>query len=338
MGVTTTDLRVAVTVIHPIALVSTAFRLGYRWRRKRFWWDDALAAASMVFDLVFLIAIWIRTDGPGVGPLVQPPGARIASYWIVSVTFTLILWSARISILLSIVRLVPPMMTMRRFTLLLLLVFPLITVGLLVQKIYHCASNLAWYHAPGLQCHLGRDVAIAELCTDVFADGTLVLIPLRLLWGVRLPRKQRQLLFTVFCTSLVTTIVSIPHAIYVMGVAGLYEGITAHIEAGVSLVVANLLVITTYLYTVFRNGENIDDYADAPTAPTMSVRIPRTRSTFPDSFDLRFFSFGRGRDTADAEGAGTRNKSVALSAVDGSAEEEAFGGKADRDHKRDLSA
>ncbi|TFK49286.1 hypothetical protein OE88DRAFT_1809608 [Heliocybe sulcata] len=328
MPITATDVRIAVTIVHPIAILSTAFRLVYRWRRKRFWWDDGMAGISMICCLIFLVAIWIRTDSPGVGPLDEPPGARIVSYWFVSLAFTMILWSARMSILLSIVRIVPPMFHMRIIMNALLVIFPAIWVALLIQKIYRCAYNTSWTHSPSLQCHLGKDVAITELCTDIFADVTLVTIPLRLLWNVRIPKNQRKLLYTIFCTSIITTIVSIPHAIYVMGIAGLYEGITAHIEAGVSLIVANLLVITTFLYAFFRNGESIestDPYTQG-TMPSMPIQIQRhSRSTFPDSFDLKFFSFSRGRTSEGTDPAElapdepthkTRPTPVALSTID----------------------
>lgn len=55
-----------VTVFSGMAILTSAFRLSYRLRIRRFWWDDAWVALSMCCELVLLIAFWIRTDIPGI--------------------------------------------------------------------------------------------------------------------------------------------------------------------------------------------------------------------------------------------------------------------------------
>jgi len=97
-----------------------------------------------------------------------------------------------------------------------------------------------------------------ELVTDFIADAILVAIPLRLLWGVNLPRSQRILLFSIFSASILVTIVSVVHAAYLLGPSGLLEGLTANVECAVSLIVANLAVVVTHIYRLIRNGEDID--------------------------------------------------------------------------------
>jgi hypothetical protein len=62
-----THLDIAInTVFGGLALVVTTFRLLYRWRLRRCWWDDAWAGVSMAFQLLLLIAVWMRTDVPGI--------------------------------------------------------------------------------------------------------------------------------------------------------------------------------------------------------------------------------------------------------------------------------
>jgi hypothetical protein len=54
-----------ITVFAGLAVICTAFRLSYRWRIRRFWWDDGWAAFAMLIQLALLVAFWIRTDVPG---------------------------------------------------------------------------------------------------------------------------------------------------------------------------------------------------------------------------------------------------------------------------------
>jgi hypothetical protein len=93
-----------------------------------------------------------------------------------------------------------------------------------------------------------------------------------------MPRSQRKLLFCIFSASILVTVVSIVHAVYLLGPSGLLEGLTANVEVDVSfalkisigliiliriqcaisLIVANLAVVVTHIYRLLRNGEDID--------------------------------------------------------------------------------
>lgn len=65
---------------------------------------------------------------------------------------------------------------------------------------------------------------------DFIADGILVGIPLRLLWSVKLPHNMRKLLFSIFSASILVTVVSVVHAVFLLGPSGLLEGLTANVE------------------------------------------------------------------------------------------------------------
>jgi hypothetical protein len=69
---------------------------------------------------------------------------------------------------------------------------------------------------------------------DCISDGILVVLPLRLIWDVNLPHKMRGLLFATFSASILVTVVSIIHAVFVLGPSGYLEGITANVEVRVS--------------------------------------------------------------------------------------------------------
>ncbi|TFK49228.1 hypothetical protein OE88DRAFT_1736872 [Heliocybe sulcata] len=294
-----TALRVAVTIVHPVAILCTAFRLGYRYTRLKFWWDDALAGLSMVLDAVSLVSIWMLTDNSWAGPLHEPMRTRKVAYWLASLTFNSVLWSARLSILYSIMRITPTTMTLRRVTYAMAVLFGLMYASIIIQKVYFCVHDGRWQTSPILQCHLGKSIAITELTTDCVADVVLVAIPWGLMSRLRLPRAHRKLLLTVFSASIVTTAVSIPHAVFVLGPEGLLSDITAHIEAGVSLIVANMLVLVTYVYKAFMRGQGIDDPGPDPVPvdarEQQRASLPHmldpqaswTRSTILNTYDLQ---------------------------------------------------
>jgi hypothetical protein len=153
------------------------------------------------------------------------------------------------SMLYSVIRIIPPMKLLHRIAYFSAVLFGLMWAGLLIQKLYICANDQAWELLPAPQCHLGESVGIVELVSkyiithwpprcaedllqtaDFISDGVLVVIPLRLLWGVNMPRHMRKLLFSIFSASILVTVVSIIHAVYLLGPSGLLEGLTANVE------------------------------------------------------------------------------------------------------------
>jgi hypothetical protein len=81
----------------------------------------------------------------------------------VTLAFTCTLWAARMSMLYSIVRITPTIVSAARYTRWLVAFFAAMWAALLLQKTILCATDRAWYAAPAPQCHLGHRVAILEL-------------------------------------------------------------------------------------------------------------------------------------------------------------------------------
>lgn len=81
-----------ITTFHVLAILTTSWRLARRTRTHRLGWDDAFAALALALDLIVLVAVWARTDTPGVGPLNQPKHVRIIAYWLATILFTVTLW------------------------------------------------------------------------------------------------------------------------------------------------------------------------------------------------------------------------------------------------------
>lgn len=185
--------------------------------------------------------------------------------------FTCSLWSARLSIIFSIMRVMPPMMTIRRVTQWFSVSFVLMWMALIIQKALHCTSDLSWEKEAKPQCHLGRAIGITELSADFVSDVVLVALPLRLMWNLQLPTRQRRLLITLFSASMMITLISIVHAVFVIGPAGFLEAISANIQIAVSLMVCNLAVVVRFFYRLF--GYDASD--DVPVFVT-SDTIPGT--------------------------------------------------------------
>ena len=104
---------------------------------------------------------------------------HIASYYLMAVTFYTVIWSARISILFSIIRIDPdPIMRYRLKWL--AAAFVAAVAGLLAQLFGTCEQLHGWKNKASPQCPLPKQVAILQLIsaftcyvTFSFADGAL---------------------------------------------------------------------------------------------------------------------------------------------------------------------
>ncbi|GLB39029.1 hypothetical protein LshimejAT787_0601910 [Lyophyllum shimeji] len=149
-------------------------------------------------------------------------------------------------------------------------------------------------HAPGLYlCRLvGQDKCCLQHPENSSSGthqetidhryATLVTIPLYILWYSDLPKAPRLMIRVVFAMSLLSTAVSVVHAIYGMGPDRFLDGATAHMESATNLIVCNLMVLVTFVYRRFRNGRDLDDEVTA----YVTTRTPRVRRA-----PLTFMSF-----------------------------------------------
>ncbi|KAI5996847.1 hypothetical protein F5J12DRAFT_957417 [Pisolithus orientalis] len=216
-------------MVLPIAAaIVTSFRLFVRTRQRRLWLDDAWAALAMIFNIGFLIVLWLYLHNYG-----DSDGLR----------------SSRISILFTVVRLTFPG-SLRRWLVRTAVAFIVTWMILFAQIFWVCEAESGWKTRSRLQCDLGRDVAIALIITDVLSDTILILAPIRLIYRVRLTKAEKIRLLSIFSTSSATTIVSLAHAYYVLSDGGLKEVIAAAVEVSVSLIVANLNVVVAFLFHI----------------------------------------------------------------------------------------
>ncbi|KAF5382040.1 hypothetical protein D9615_004208 [Tricholomella constricta] len=236
--ITVNSLKV-VGLAGPItAAVVTLIRLFERVRNRKFGYDDGFAALSLSILIIFVVALFVHLGDPSH----LTYATRVGMYYVLSQGFYGVIWTARLSILFSIVR-ITPAGNYKKLMYGLVGSFVLLWVILFAQVFWVCENQPLWKDTPAPQCALGRDVAIAQLISDIYADATLIAAPLRLLWNLGVTRAQRNRLLLVFSSSVVTSAASLIHAYYVLRVGGLDEVFVAVVEICVSLLVCNLAVL-----------------------------------------------------------------------------------------------
>ncbi|EPT05663.1 hypothetical protein FOMPIDRAFT_1044980 [Fomitopsis schrenkii] len=242
-------LKLTSAICSFFAVATTCYRLSLR--GDRFWWDDACAFISMVFLLLQIASVFMHLDDPHVLTHLD----RVAAYYIMAATFYTIIWTARLAILYSVIR-INPSPKARRV----------------------CEPMPEWRNAVSPQCPLDKQVAICQLVTDILADLLLIIAPLRLIWGMSAEDGTRRRLMIIFSTSIVTTIVSLVHAALILTDGGIKVVIAAIVEDTFSLIVCNLPVVVT---AIMRKAGQPDEDTDHATQSTFGWRVAtRTGKTF----------------------------------------------------------
>jgi hypothetical protein len=156
--------------------------------------------------------------------------SRIASYYLMATTFYAVIWTARISILFSIIR-IDPDLVMRRRLRWLAAAFVGALVFYLVQLLWTCErKHDGWKNMRSPQCHIPKVVAICQLvCTpysasslqdslltylpktaDILSDLALILLPIRLIRGIKEKRLRWRLVFIFSTASMLPSLYILP--------------------------------------------------------------------------------------------------------------------------------
>ncbi|KAG1754342.1 hypothetical protein EDB19DRAFT_647467 [Suillus lakei] len=244
-------LRVSVTIVHTCTIVLTSWRLWYKIIQRRWWWEDLWAAAALAAIIISGVSVWIFSETPMDS---KPWHGSIIAYWLLMINFTIGLWSSRLSMICSIIRLSPPT-RIRTVACCTAATFGAITIALLIHKCWFCARHHDWEEIAPLSCSLASAVGITQVIADFLSDLTLVVLPAQILHQVKLPRNQRILILSVFSGSLVTTLLSIVHAVFFIQADPILKVLTAQLEMAFSVIVCDLLPIVTCLYKVLRSRD-----------------------------------------------------------------------------------
>ncbi|KAK0215084.1 hypothetical protein IW262DRAFT_1404952 [Armillaria fumosa] len=230
-------LKISCVVCSTVAIATTIHRLFIR--RGRYWADDAWALVSMFALFLQIAAVFMHLPDPDV----LSRSTRIAAYYLMATTFYVVIWTARLSILFSIIRLDPSENRRRRLLCVAALFIFVLTI-LIAQLYWVCEPEPRWKDMRSPQCTLNKQVAICQLVSDVIADLILILAPLKLLAGLE-DKGLRHRLMVIFSTCIVTTIVSLVHAAYILTHGETKVVISAIVEDCFSLIVCNVPVVVT---------------------------------------------------------------------------------------------
>ncbi|KAJ6568354.1 hypothetical protein DFH09DRAFT_1313806 [Mycena vulgaris] len=252
------QLKITSATCSFFAAGTTMYRL-YK-RRGRFWADDAWALFAFLILIIQVVSVFLHVPVPNN----LSKTARVAAYYLMATTFYAIIWASRLSILFSVVR-IDPSPERRRRLFWVAVAFIAATLFLLAQLLWVCEPEPSWKDAPNPQCHLPLQVAISQLVTDVVADTILLFAPVPLFKNLA-DKVLRRKLTLIFSTCVVTTVVSLVHAVFILRNGGIKVVISAMVEDNLSLIVANIPVVVTAVIHI--TGEEEDT-----TVQTTSLRF-----------------------------------------------------------------
>ncbi|KAJ6473829.1 hypothetical protein C8R45DRAFT_1011932 [Mycena sanguinolenta] len=249
------------------ALAATGYRL-YK-RRRKVWADDVWALFAAVALIVQVVAELLRIPPPN--RLSQ--ATRIAVFYLRGITFYLIVWASRLSVLFSIVR-IESSTTRRKALFCAAAMFIVAALLLVAQLFWVCESRAhsSWKSLPDPQCDLAPQTAIFQLIADATSDAILLFAPwplFRSLVDKSLGRK----LMIIFSVCVVTTIVSLVRACFILKNYTIGMPFSGVVEGCVGLLVANVPVIVTTTIDVVGHPE------PGETAEFSSIFWPGTKGT-----------------------------------------------------------
>lgn len=269
------QLKLTSAICSAFAIAITSYRL---WRRRdRYWWDDACAFLSMIFLLLQIAAVFMHVPNPRVLTFMD----NVAAYYIMAATFYSIIWTARLAILYSVIRIDPNPRT-RRYLHRVAVIFIVVLLVMIAQLFWVCEPMPEWKYKASPQCPLDKQVAICQLVTDILSDLLLIAAPLRLIHQMSAVDGTRRRLMIIFSTSIVTTIVSLVHAALIFKDAGIKVVIAAIVEDTFSLIVCNLPVVVT---AILRRTGRPDEDTDHTSQSTFGWKAASRKTTATTASD-----------------------------------------------------
>ncbi|KAF9038552.1 hypothetical protein BJ165DRAFT_397175 [Panaeolus papilionaceus] len=247
-------LQVCMTFVHAGAILLTIFRIYHRKKTRHAWWDDYLAGGAAIMDLLAVTILWL--SDMGANSVLQSYTGNMIRYGIGVFCVIAVEWLTRISLALAFARIFPPGDSTRRYAIGLAVFFFCLWSSFIIQAIFLCSHVSSWAFFSVIQCCFSKPLIYYYVVSNVVADVLLVISPLYKLRHIRLPDKERRLIFVCIAGSLLMSCACVATSVFQLapvtweptrGVMRIFMG---YLEAAVSLIVCNLLVIATYCYTM----------------------------------------------------------------------------------------
>ncbi|KAF8443910.1 hypothetical protein L210DRAFT_3533124 [Boletus edulis BED1] len=198
------ESMIASGVLDSLVLLVFIFRLWIRIRMQRVGWEDIWATIAFFCGMLNVTSNWAYLGKLKVGQV------STTAMWIYMISLTCLVWAVRVSIIFSIIRIIPARERLHIHGLMIVTFFLLTCSALVVQRAISCSYAYRVIQSstssPYFSCSLRPVLIISELAVGAIADIITVIFPLYVLRRVTLPRKQLRLLRLLFSSSIAVSI------------------------------------------------------------------------------------------------------------------------------------
>ncbi|TFK16945.1 hypothetical protein FA15DRAFT_374536 [Coprinopsis marcescibilis] len=239
----------AFIALHYVSMLITVIRLGYRVKRRQLWWDDLWALLAIV-GTVFIIMLYTTL---GLRKLNTFP-AQMQSFftWMSYLSSPTAMWSARLSILLTIIK-VLPFGTNRNVARASFIVMFFLWVGVLLSKVFMCGVPVP----TNLVCDVPRKTTALTLTLNIVSVVWLVALPAFRLYRVKSALAYRNFMVACVTAGLCLIAVDVAHAVNLInaeapGRVANYQAlnISGNLQVILSMLASNIVVFITYMFSV----------------------------------------------------------------------------------------
>ncbi|OAL38691.1 hypothetical protein AYO20_01897 [Fonsecaea nubica] len=222
-----TEVSVRATGITMIIL--TTFVAGFRIfvsaeQQRRFGWDDGWLLAAYIFFLALSILYIVAAptmfrltklaDGQiPLYPTVADDGLFIQKIFFVTTSgLWLCLWCVKFSLMAVYKKLMKALPHKIRLWWAVVIFCVVVLAGAITSSMLSCSSMKAWFTAGA--CSTPRDVKAASIslwyayAVDIVTDLMIMLLPLDLIWNLKMPRTQKASIGALFCLGFVCIVVA----------------------------------------------------------------------------------------------------------------------------------
>ncbi|KAJ8088778.1 hypothetical protein PM082_014022 [Marasmius tenuissimus] len=260
-------------VIQIIAILSTIFRLARRIRIKRLSWDDGWVVVATFLSMAFVVLGWVSRalviNRLGKESMLKQPELGLTEILVGALNFATI-WASRISLSLSIYRILP---AGRLKTAALTFSIGCFFVGSAIVS-YHAVTLYSLRSDTQWPARKRWKVVGPQVTADILCSLFLVALPLYALSKMTsLPTSERRIILILFASTLLSlgagcaevAATAVANATGLVYGANIQDILTeaVNVQAAVGLMVCNCLVIVTALLRLVSRRRTSDSHSGA---------------------------------------------------------------------------
>jgi len=274
-------------VLQILTILVTLVRLAHRWHRQQLWWDDFWMVGATVMGVLVVINTYCMGQDPMAKWIEDSYGTLAYFLWSSYLTSHIMIWCARISMVLSIARIQPDGMHKR---------VTQASFGIMVAFLVANAlltSFMCGTPPPDLLiCDAPRYASLSIVVFQLTTATWLICWPIYLLsrW-TRLPAFERKLIIACFGSGIVLIIFDIFHAVNLIRAENIPGGrsspdhfpslmASGNLQSTLSVLCSNSLVLVPYIYRRLRKEPpTAPETTDAETSGAMFTSTGPTTTT-----------------------------------------------------------